>query len=149
SVALWLRSVGSWCLDVLDVSRINDDAVFVGVDHGPGNELDVVKSYRDIADPNVVLGGFARVRTQRFDAQGEFSNFMTIAHGTVDDDPGPAIIGEGFGNVATHQCGVEAAAPVDHEHLAVTRFICDGFDQPIVMQTFHGTDASVELAVLT
>src|SRR5699024_2733757 len=45
----------SWCLDVLHVSRSSDDAVFIGVDHGAGNEFDVVKSYRNIADPNVVF----------------------------------------------------------------------------------------------
>ena len=54
--------------------------------------------------------------------------FHAVTNRTVNDNPSPAIISKCFSDVATHQSRTQATATIHNKHLALARFIGNGFD---------------------
>src|SRR5690606_13704058 len=115
----------------------NDHAIIVSVNIITRRNRHTTKADLKIHLPFPATHRLDRHTAQRHHAKVQLRQLIHVTTGTVDDDPGPAILHRTLSDHVANQRITQAAATIDHQHLALTRCTQQLLDARVVLEAFH------------
>src|SRR5690606_8842077 len=115
-----------------------------GVEPVAGREDDAAEGGGDVDLADGVAVGALGDGSQGFDADVHGVDDSAVAHGAVDDDPGPAVVDGQLRQIVADQGALERTAAVDHKDGPLTRTLQGLADQGVVVQHAEGADRTVK-----
>ncbi|EEF23164.1 conserved hypothetical protein [Ricinus communis] len=126
-------------------------AVGVGIHPIAGIDRHAGDVHAHIALAHAFFAALLRMRGQRAHADVTGIDFVGVADAAIDNDAGPAVVLRQQPQLTTDQRAAQAAAAIDHQHIAVARRFQRRAHQRVILvhlQRHHATGEAQPLAVM-